>query len=90
MVQARTINAQTVKIYTAKYSWKRHSQTHNICTGFKVYIPEKLDTKSYKLDPSLKTNYIHKQSLMTGKKLCEWALHEIQLPIPKLSPHKKN
>ena len=26
---------------------------------------------------------------MTGKKLYEWALHEIKLPIPELSPPKR-
>ena len=55
--------------------------------GFKVYLPAKLDTKPYTLDPSIKNNYIHEQLLKTEEKLYEWALHKIDLPsIPDLSP----
>ena len=75
------------KIFTTKYSWKRHAQIHKNYTGFKVYLLARLDTKPYKLDSSIKINYIHEQSLTIGQKLYEWALHKIDLPIiPKLSP----
>ena len=57
------------KIFTTKYSWKRHSQTHNIHTGIKFYIPVKLDTKSYKLDPSIDVIewlFVHSNCTGTG------------------------
>ena len=70
-------------IFTTKYSWQRHSQTI-FAPVLSSYLPAKLDTKPYKLDPSIGTNYIHEQSLMTGQKLYEWALYEINLSIPEL------
>ena len=82
------------KIFTTKYSWQRHAQIHKNCIAFKLYLPAKLGTKLYKLDPSIRMNYIYEQSLMTGQKLYEWALYKINLPIPELSlprtrPHVK-
>ena len=75
------------KAFITKYGWQRHAQIHKNHTCFKVYLPAKLDTKPYKLDPHIKTNYIYEQSLKTGQKLYEWALHKIDLPsIPELSP----
>ena len=53
-----------------------------------LYLPAKLDTKPYTLDPSKRNNYIHEQSLMTGQKLYEWELYEINLLIPELAPKR--
>ena len=59
------------KTFTTKYSWQRHTQIHKNPTSFKLYLPAKLDTKPYNLDPRIRSNYIHEQLLMTGQKLYE-------------------